>query len=86
MSDIEAKVKEVLLEIQQRNEYPGVALAADVKVVNGLGFTSLDVAELVAVLEMEIGFDPFSSSVSIMDVQTIGDLIRVYENQAKAEA
>jgi acyl carrier protein len=82
MSNIEAKINEVLKEIQQRNEYLLKALDPSVKVVNGLGFTSLDVAELVAVLEMELGFDPFSQGVSIMSVQTIGDLHKVYQEHA----
>lgn len=82
MSDIKSKINTVLLEIQQRNGYPEIALNDDVKVVNGLGFSSLDVAELVAVLEMELGVDPFSAGVSIMSVHTIGDLHKVYQDQS----
>jgi len=81
LNEIKVKIDKVIKEIQQRNEYPLKALDADTKVVNELGFTSLDVAELVAVLEMELGVDPFSAGVSIMSVQTIGDLHRVYEEQ-----
>lgn len=81
MSNVKAKIDEILKEIQQRNEYPAKALEPSVKVVNGLGFSSLDVAELVAVLEMELGVDPFSQGVSIMSVQTIADLYKVYEEQ-----
>jgi acyl carrier protein len=78
---IKLKINEVLKEIQQRNHYPTKVLDEDVKIVNGLGFSSLDVAELVAVLEIELGVDPFSAGVSIMSVQSIGDLYRVYEEQ-----
>ena len=81
LNNIKLKINEVLKEIQQRNDYPTKALNEDVKIVNGLGFSSLDVAELVAVLEMELGVDPFSAGVSIMSVQSIGDLYRVYTEQ-----
>lgn len=79
MDSIKATVDSVLKEIQQRNNYPMRALNDEVKVVDGLGFSSLDVAELVAILEIETGVDPFASGVSIMDVHTIADLHRVYE-------
>lgn len=50
------------------------------QIVRDLGFTSLDVAELVAVLEMELAVDPFSDGVSLMDVRTYGEFCAVYEN------
>lgn len=49
------------------------------EIVKDLGFTSLDVAELVAVLEMELDVDPFSDGVSLMEVRTYGDFCAVYE-------
>lgn len=48
-------------------------------IVRDLGFASLDVAELIAVLEMELDVDPFSDGVSLMDVRTYGDFCAVYE-------
>lgn len=86
MNELAVKIKEALKEIQERNGYPMHALGEDVKIVAGLGFSSLDVAELVAVLEMELGVDPFSAGVSIMSVHSIGDLCNVYQEQInKAE-
>lgn len=86
MNNIRLKINEVLKEIQERNNYPKKELNDDVKIVNGLGFTSLDVAELIAVLEMELGVDPFSAGVSIMSVQSIGDLHNVYEEHTTISA
>lgn len=79
MDSIKTTINAVLREIQERNSYPLRALNEDIKVVDGLGFTSLDVAELVAILEIETDVDPFANGISIMDVHTVGDLYRAYE-------
>lgn len=78
MSDIKTTIISVLREIQERNSYPKRDINDDTMVVKNLGFSSLDVAELVAVLEMELGVDPFSQGVSIMNVHTVGELHKVY--------
>jgi acyl carrier protein len=44
-----------------------------------LGLTSLDLALLVAELEAELGVDPFAKLVSITSIQSVGDLVRAYQ-------
>jgi acyl carrier protein len=44
-----------------------------------LGLTSLDLAFLVAELEADLGVDPFAKLVSITSVQSVGDLVRAYQ-------
>ncbi|MEJ2416279.1 MAG: hypothetical protein P8Y45_04995 [Exilibacterium sp.] len=78
MNKVKSTINVVLEDIRQRNNYPEKALREDSKVVQHLGFSSLDVAELIALLELELGVDPFSQGVSIMDVHTVGELYRVY--------
>ncbi|WP_159084029.1 acyl carrier protein [Saccharobesus litoralis] len=85
MSTVQQTIYSVLREIQERNGYPLKEINEEVKVVKNLGFSSLDVAELVAVLEMEFGIDPFSQGVSIMEVHSVGELIAVYQNALSAE-
>jgi acyl carrier protein len=68
----------VLREIQERNQYPLKQINDETMIVKNLGFSSLDVAELVAVLEMELGVDPFSQGVSIMSIHTVSELCKVY--------
>lgn len=53
---------------------PRHRLAAD------LGLESLDIAELVAVLELELDADPFVESASIADARSVGDLIEIYRH------
>lgn len=78
MKNIKEKVNSVLLNIQTRNGYKPVELKDEFGIVRDLGFSSLDVAELIALLEMELDVDPFAEGVSIMDIHTIGELHEVY--------
>jgi acyl carrier protein len=43
-----------------------------------LGLKSLDLAKLVAILELELGVDPFAKLVPITEVRTVGDLCNAY--------
>ncbi len=45
-----------------------------------LGLSSLDLATLVAQLEVELGFDPFTKSVAITSIRTVDDLVRAYRS------
>ncbi len=45
-----------------------------------LGLSSLDLALLVAELEIELGVDPFAKLVSITSVRTVDDLVRAYRS------
>jgi len=86
LSEVKSKIFSVIAEIQERNAYPKKAIVDDAIIVKHLGFNSLGVAELVAVLEMELGVDPFSEGASIMDVHTVGELIAVYEHSLATPA
>jgi len=44
---------------------------------NGLGLDSLETAELSAVLEDQLGTDPYSSGEAMP--QTVGDILRFYD-------
>ncbi len=74
---VKETIKDAIQEIMAHNARPGV-IDDTSEIVKDLGFTSLDVAELVAVLEMELEVDPFSNGVSLMDVRTYGDFCAVY--------
>ncbi len=43
-----------------------------------LGLRSLDLAQIVATLEMMLGADPFAQLVPITSVRTVGDLFDAY--------
>jgi acyl carrier protein len=44
-----------------------------------LGLGSLDLAQLVAVLESKLQADPFEHLVAITEMRTVGDLCRAYQ-------
>jgi acyl carrier protein len=80
---VQATIKDAIEEIMAQNARTGVINDTS-EIVKDLGFTSLDVAELIAVLEMELEVDPFSNGVSLMDVRTYGDFCAVYEKACQA--
>ena len=47
---------------------------------SALGLSSLDLATLVAQLEAELGFDPFTKSVAITSIRTVDDLVGAYRS------
>ncbi len=55
-------------------------MEAQHRIVEDLGFSSLDVATLTAVLEEEFHVDPFSNNMaSITDIRTVGDICSLYD-------
>jgi acyl carrier protein len=80
-------VKAVLLEIVNEVTKPAEEiedLDEQQLLVDQLGLTSLDLARLVAVLEMELDTDPFSDEVPITGVRTVGDLLNAYDPASRA--
>lgn len=47
--------------------------------IEGLGFSSLDLAHLLLELDARLEVDPFESFVSITTVRSVDDMIDVYE-------
>ncbi|MEP7192900.1 MAG: phosphopantetheine-binding protein [Actinomycetota bacterium] len=72
-------VKAVLLEIVNEEAALVEHLDEEQLLVDQLGLTSLNLARLVAVLEMELDTDPFSDDVPITGVRTVGDLLQAYD-------
>lgn len=58
-------------------------LADDHSLVDDLGFRSLHVARILALLEVELDFDPFASGeLPITNVRTVADLSAAYAGGA----
>jgi acyl carrier protein len=72
-------VRTVLLEIVNEVAGPVEDLDEEQLLVDQLCLTSLHLARLVAVLEMELDSDPFSDDVPITSVRTVGDLMDAYD-------
>lgn len=80
MSDsIKQAVLSVIKEVAATHDIELPKLKDSHELVDDLGFSSLQVAALIANLEEELGVDPFEDAdVSITDLRTIGDLNQVY--------
>ena len=65
--------------LEARPAPPEARLNAD------LGLSSLDLAQLVATLEVELDADPFAELVAITSVRTVGDLCEAYRRSLAGE-
>jgi acyl carrier protein len=75
--EVEQTVHEVVLRIAgQRRGLTSVGNAQRLGADLGLG--SLDLARLVAVLEIRLGVDPFGAEANLGDMRTVGDLCLAY--------
>jgi acyl carrier protein len=74
---VEETIYAVLRELAQRHDPQLVEIRPEQVIVDELGLESLDVAQLVAVLEDRLGVDPFATT-AITSVRTVSDLCAAY--------
>jgi acyl carrier protein len=77
---MEAKIVAAIVSVAQRRN-AGLTTVTAEQPLNTLGLDSLDMAQLVAMLEAELGLDPFAST-AISNVRTVGDLCDAYKKAA----
>jgi len=82
MNDLEEAVRDAALEVARQRTPALSAVEDSQRLSEDLGLTSLDLAQLVAVLEIRLGLDPFSTQTSISSVRTVGDLCQTYRRCA----
>ncbi len=78
MDEVVNTIKNAIREIQEEQDYRIVELNENMDILNTLGFRSLDIAQLIAMLELELGVDPFSNGVSLAQLTTLGNLYEIY--------
>lgn len=78
MNEIERTVKELILEVLTRDAAPAKDVAPIHHLVRDLGLRSMQLAEIVARLEMELDYNPFSKDLTIADIHTVADLCKAY--------
>ncbi|MBP7964359.1 MAG: hypothetical protein KBG20_00345 [Caldilineaceae bacterium] len=57
----------------------------DAALVDTLGLRSLDLARILAILELKLNVNPFAELVSITSVRTVGDLCAAYDKAFAGE-
>jgi hypothetical protein len=78
MDHAEGMIHRVVLRIARQRSPALSGLEVGHRLTDDLGLTSLDLARILAVLELELGVDPFAGLVAITDVRTLGDLCVAY--------
>ncbi len=68
-----------VLEEYARNSAPDLGkVLPEHSLVDDIGLRSLNLAQIVVKLEMELGVDPFARLVPVTSVRTVGDLCDAY--------
>lgn len=78
MSDVRAVIHEVLRDVAEE-EQASTDIRDDAKLVEDLGFRSLTMARILAILEGRLNVDPFSQQVAVTSIRTVDDLCAAYE-------
>ncbi len=85
MLNIRTAVLEELQMLLEEAESPIEVIDDTARLNADLGLSSLDLAELTAVLEVRLEVDPFAELVAITDVRTVGDLCAAYAKALNPE-
>lgn len=77
MSDVQQSVLRVIRSLLERAEKTDVAVTLEVPIhSDGLGLDSLETAELSALLEDELGSDPFGAGLM---PETVAEIVDFYQ-------
>jgi acyl carrier protein len=85
MSQVRETVYDVLQTCAEEESLDIGDLTGNEKLVDELGFRSLSLARILAVLEGMLGADPFSELVAVTSVRTVDDLVGAFEKAISTE-
>jgi acyl carrier protein len=75
---IAALVRDEIRQLLEERGEPADTVSEGDNLAADLGFSSLDLAQLVAELEQRLGEDPFTELVPITSVRNVRDLVDAY--------
>jgi len=80
MNTTEDVIYEVLTRVMQDEGLAAIEITDSARLIDDLGLKSLHIARTLALLELELDYDPFGSgTVPITGVQTVRDLCAAYQ-------
>ena len=79
-AEISKAVRDQVRLLLDEKDLPVREIGSEERLNADLGLTSLDLASLVAALEINLKADPFQELVPITSVRTVGDLEAAYVN------
>lgn len=80
MKDVYEILKKSIAAIQDQQNYAKVDIQSESNLANDLGFASLDIAQLVAMMEGELEMDPFANGATLDQVSTVNDMVKLYSS------
>lgn len=85
MNEVETRIVAIVTELLEGADREGVAVTLESRLhgEDGLGLDSLQTAELSAILEDELGTDPFGAGLL---PETVGEVVAFYADRAAASA
>ncbi|MCC5467064.1 acyl carrier protein [Pelosinus baikalensis] len=72
MVEVKKGIENAIKQILDQKSYKVPEIKDELRIIEDLGFSSLDIAQLIAHLEMELGADPFSEGALISSINTVG--------------
>lgn len=75
---IENAIKDTIFDILQQKGLKTMQISPHSRLAEDLSFTSLDLAQFVAVMQLKSGRDPFATTVSVISIKLVIDLYRAY--------
>ncbi|MDM8550096.1 hypothetical protein QUF72_08470 [Desulfobacterales bacterium HSG2] len=91
MENTESVVHEVVSKVAAEKKLGPGSVRNSRTLVGDIGFKSIDLARIIAILELRLGADPFSELVPVTSIRTVGDLCNAYslcfskDNQAACD-
>ncbi|KRC53893.1 MULTISPECIES: phosphopantetheine-binding protein [unclassified Nocardioides] len=85
MNEVETRIVAIVTELLERSDREDLTVTLESRLHgdDGLGLDSLQTAELSAILEDELGTDPFGAGLL---PETVGEVVAFYADQAAASA
>jgi acyl carrier protein len=78
MQNLEKTIHEAIRDVGEQRGLTLPPIGDQQHLIADLGFKSLDLAQLIAVLETTLRADPFARLIPITQVRTVGDLCSAY--------
>ncbi|MBF0118387.1 MAG: hypothetical protein HQK79_06085 [Desulfobacterales bacterium] len=78
MEDVTQIVYETIRKVADEKDIKLNGIQNSYNLIRDVGFKSIDLARLIAVLELKLKVDPFSKLIPITSIQTVGDLCNAY--------
>ena len=79
MQNLKQIIYSTIQNVIEDLELPVTEIHDRATLVDELGLKSLDLARVVAILELKLELDPFAELVAITSIRTVGDLCAAYE-------